>query len=294
MREYFIGRVFVLESAPSDEAFSVEFPIGTQGPDTPLGLLLELDDGDLTPASRQRVKSLLEGSTLSPETLRANRHTPIEVQERIARQIRTDLVQYEDVLRWTRVPSGPELHSVCDLIFDHLESNLLRDYRVFSAASLTWHLNTLRTARDLSAYIARLLNGRFEGETPGDAVERGLKFIRNVVCQRFPRDLMVIDAIQREVFNQQGVKPGDYALFAEQTENLFMPSALFALDEYGVPVQTAQRLRSQLLPATTLNVVLERLARLDLTQLDLTTFEVDLLSEVRRLAPPSSSRRTPI
>jgi hypothetical protein len=72
-----------------------------------------------------------------------------------------------------------------------------------------------------------------------------------------------------------------------------MPSALFALDEYGVPVQTAQRLRSQLLPATTLNVVLERLARLDLTQLDLTTFEVDLLSEVRRLATPSRSRRTP-
>jgi hypothetical protein len=132
-----------------------------------------------------------------------------------------------------------------------------------------------------------------EGETPGDAVERGLKLIRNVVCQRFPRDLMVIDAIQREVFNQQGVKPGDYALFAEQTENLFMPSALFALDGYGVPVQTAQRLRSQLLPSTTLNVVLERLARLDLTQLDLTTFEVDLLSEVRRLAAPSGSRRTP-
>jgi hypothetical protein len=149
MREYFIGRVFVLESAPSDEAFSVEFPIGTQGPDTPLGLLLELDDGDLTPASRQRLKSLFEKSTLSPETLRANRHTPIEVQERIARQIRTDLVQYENLLRWTRVPSGPELHSVCDLIFDHLESNLLRDYRVFSAASLTWHLNTLRTGRDL-------------------------------------------------------------------------------------------------------------------------------------------------
>jgi DEAD/DEAH box helicase len=293
MREYFIGRVFVLESAPSDEAFSVEFPIGAQGPKTPLGLLLELEDGDLTPASRQRLKSLFEESTLSPETLRANRHTPIELQERIARQIRNNPVQYKNLLPWTGVPSGPELQTVCALVFDYLEGDLLREYRVFSASSLAWHLNTLRTGRDLSAYIARLLSGRFEGETPGDAVERGLKFIRNVVCQRFPRDLMVIDAIQREVFNQQGIKPGDYALFAEQTENLFMPSALFALDEYGVPVQTAQRLRSQLLPATTLNVVLERLARLDLTQLDLTTFEVDLLSEVRRLATPSRSRRTP-
>jgi hypothetical protein len=290
MREYFIGRVFVLESAPGDETFSVEFPIGTQGPDTPLSLLLELDEKDLTPLSRERVRSVFEQSTLSPETLRANRHTPVEVQERIARQILDDLVQYEDALTWVGIPSGPELQNVCDLIFDHLEGNLLRDYQVFSAGSLAWHLNALRTEQDLTAYIAALIKGQLEGGTPSDAVERGLKFIRNVVCQRFPRDLMVIDAIQSEIFTKQGIKPGSYALFAEQAENLFMPSAVFALDEYGVPIQTAQRLAPQLLPSTSLNEVLERLSRLDLMRLDLAPFEVDLIEEVRRLLTPPSSR----
>lgn len=289
MREYFIGRVFVLESAPDNKTFSVEFPIGTQGLNTPLSLLLDLDDEDLTPPSRERLKSVFEQSTLSADTLRANRHTPVEAQERIARLIRNDLVQYEDALTWTGVPSGPELQTVCDLIFDHLEGSLLRDYRVFSARSLAWHLNTLRI-EDLSTYIARLINGRLKEEAPSDAVERGLKFIRNIACQRFPRDLMVIDAIQREVFTKQRIKPGDFALFAEQVENLFMPSALFALDEYGVPLQTAQRLAPQLLPATSLNAILGRLAGLDFEQLDLTPFEVDLLDEVRRLFAPSTSR----
>jgi DEAD/DEAH box helicase/Helicase conserved C-terminal domain len=157
MREYFIGRVFVLESVPKDESFSVEFPIGAQKPDTPLSLLLDLEAADLTPPSRERLKSAFAQSTLLPETLRANRHTPIDVQERIAKLIRNDLLQYADALTWTGVPSGSQLQTVCDIIFDHLEGNLLADYRVFSAGSLAWHLNTLRMGKtSASTSIASL------------------------------------------------------------------------------------------------------------------------------------------
>ena len=292
MREYFIGRVFVLESAPAGESFSVEFPIGVQKPDTPLSLLLDLDEADLTPPSRDRINLVFERSTLSPETLRTNRHTPVAVQEQIAKLIRSDLVQYEDALTWTSVPSGPQLQTICEIIFDHLEGNLLRDYRVTSAASLAWHLNTLRIEQDLSAYIHRLIASRWEGTTPSDSVELGLRFIRNVVCHRFPRDLMVVDAIQREIFLEQRIKPGNFALFAEMAENLFMPSALFALDEYGVPVQTAQRLAPMLLPAASLDVVLERLVNLDLSEVALSSFEIELLEEIRRLTAPSVIRST--
>jgi hypothetical protein len=103
---------------------------------------------------------------------------------------------------------------------------------------------------------------------------------------------MVIDTIQREIFLGVGVKPGDFALFAEQAENLFMPSALFALDEYGVPVQTAQRLAPMLLPATSLNTVLQRLVRLKLSDMPLSPFEVELLEDIRRLAVPSAADGT--
>ena len=113
-----------------------------------------------------------------------------------------------------------------------------------------------------------------------------LKFVRNVICQRFPRDLMVIDAIQREVLTASNLTAGAYAVFAEQTENLFMPSALFALDEYGVPIQTAQRLASRLLPARSLDTVLARLVDLPLEALNLTAFETEILEEVRRTLAP--------
>ncbi len=280
MQEYFIGQVYVLESAPPDESFSVEFPIGEQNPDTPMSLLLDLEQEYLTSPSKERLKSAYDNSTLSPETLRANRHTLIHAQEEIASRIRNDLVQYEDVLVWNSIPTAPQLHAVCDLIYSHLEEDLLRDYGIFSSRQLAWHLNTLRIEKSLSKYIKALIESKHEDQTASQAIEKGLKFIRNVVCHRFPRDLMAIDAIQREIFSRKGVKSGDYALFAELTENLFMPAALFALDEYGVPVQTAQTLSNFLTPADTLDTVLSRLVRLQFNDINLSEFEIDVLADV--------------
>jgi hypothetical protein len=74
---------------------------------------------------------------------------------------------------------------------------------------------------------------------------------------------MAIDALQRDVFEREGLKAGNYAFFAEQAENLFMPSVLFALDEYGIPIQTAQRLQRSLLPASSLDEVSARLGRIN-------------------------------
>jgi hypothetical protein len=233
MREYFIGKVYVLESRPPDESYSVEFPIGLQQQETPLSLLLALDEGDLAPASRGRLEELFRESTLSPETLRQNRHTPVVLQERIAAIIRAGAAQYDDALVWSGHPRAPQLQAVCDLIFDHLESTFLPNYAVHSGSALAWHLNALRMAPDLTTYVKRCITSRNSNDSPSDAVETALKFLRNVVCHRFPRDLMVVDAIQREIFSKLGREAGDYSVFAEQAESLFMPSVLFALDEYG-------------------------------------------------------------
>lgn len=108
---------------------------------------------------------------------------------------------------------------------------------------------------------------------------------------------MAIDALQRDIFTKLGVEPGNYVVFAEQAENLFMPSSLFALDEYGVPVQTAQRLASLLLPSSSplrsLDTVLARLLNLSLQDLGLTAFEIDILEDVRRTISPQRTNDRP-
>ncbi|MEY9516159.1 hypothetical protein [Bradyrhizobium elkanii] len=91
---------------------------------------------------------------------------------------------------------------------------------------------------------------------------------------------MVIDAIQRDILGARGFPVGNYALFAEQAENLFMPATLFALDEYGIPIQTAEALRNVLMPADALDDVLKRLGSLNIQQLQLSGFEREIMRDV--------------
>jgi hypothetical protein len=286
MNEYFIGKVYVLETPPPDKSFSVEFPLGTQSATTPLSLLLSLPDEDLELISKERISEVFESSTLSQATLRTNRHVPWNMQEDIAGEIRSDLNGWAARLAWRGIPSGAELEAICGLIFRFISTHALRENDIYSGSQLAWHLNQLRMGEDLSAYVKACVSRRHPNETPSDAVEKALRIVRNVVCQRFPRDLMVIDAIQRDVLGELGRLTGDYVLFAEQAENLFMPSVIFALDEYGIPIQTARTLSDELMPATTLDQVLARLRSIELSRFQLSPFELDILSEVRETLFP--------
>jgi hypothetical protein len=147
MNEYFVGRVFVLEAPPDDQSFTVEFPLGVQSADTPMSLLLDLPADDLQPLSKHRVEDLFARSSLSPVTLRANRHVPWEVQEAIASEIRARLPEIQPLLGWTQPPTGPQLETACDLIFRFLNKRALQEYRINSGAQLAWHLNALRMRR---------------------------------------------------------------------------------------------------------------------------------------------------
>ncbi|MCF7699225.1 DEAD/DEAH box helicase [Loktanella sp. M215] len=280
MREHFVGQVFVLEKPIEETAYQVEFPIGLQDEDSPDSLLLDLEDSVLSPVSKRKLEAIFDKSRISPETLRINRHIPVYLQEAIYDEILKDLLQLEDALVWVGIPDGPQLQAVCRLIYDHLEGDALREYGVFSGSSLAWHINAIRTSNDISKYIRECVETRFDGQSPSDSVENCLRFIRNIVCFRFPRDLMAIDALQRDVFTKLDTRSGDYSLFAERVENMFLPASVFALDEYGIPIQTAQKIQPYLKSIDGLDEVLESLAGLDLEKLNLSRFEISLIYDV--------------
>jgi hypothetical protein len=63
-----------------------------------------------------------------------------------------------------------------------------------------------------------------------------------------------------------------------------MPSVLFALDDYGIPIQTAQALSAE-----TLDDVLAKFRTLALSGLQLSAFELDVIGEVRQTLFPRLS-----
>lgn len=92
---------------------------------------------------------------------------------------------------------------------------------------------------------------------------------------------MAISHIQGDVLRKIGVEPGNYEFYAAKAESLFMERGLFALDEYGIPPETAIRFAPVDREYPTLDSAIELVKRMDLRGFDLTKFERDLIDDLR-------------
>ncbi|PYE37670.1 RAD3-like DEAD/DEAH box helicase [Rhizobium sp. PP-WC-1G-195] len=287
MQKYFIGKVFVLEAAPEDEPMSVEIAVGIQDERTPTSLILDLPDNDLTPSSRKRIEDLALESPLSMETLRLNRHIALDSQYSIHAHIVRDLLYLEDALVWSGMPEPFQLLKVCELIHSHLDGLTLSRYGITSGVGLKAELDHLRHAKSFRAYINHRLANRAFFQSISESVEQTLQFMRRYVGYTFPRSLMTIGNIQADVLTGVGRdKVGDYSLFASRAGSLFMNASLFALDEYGVPPETARRLAPVGAEPASLDEALELILAVDTTSTsDLHPFEREIIDDLRASSP---------
>ena len=290
MGQWFIGKVFVLEEPPEEEFVAVDLPIEQQNEKTPLSLILDLPSGDLSSGSKERIQNAVEETRLSYETLQENRQIPIFAQRGIAERIRTDLI-YRQILNWQGMPNGRELSTACELIYDYIdEGRTLKGYQIFNGQQLAAVLTKLATMTSLKSFIAdRVLHRRPE-QTVSDAVDVSLRFLRTYVVYTFPRQLSAVQNIYNDVSNKLGSSLiADYSLYVAKAESLYMDTGLFALDEYGVPPQTARRLGSRYSGIDVLPKALGLVARLDLEDEDLHPFEKNLLRELQVSILPVST-----
>lgn len=278
MNKYFIGKVFMLEAPPLEQGLTVEYPIGHQDESSPMGLLMQLENEYLTEISRGRLLEAYSNPILSPATLVENRHISIERQVEVAETIIRDLPDSRNLLGWKGIPEPYQLNYLCDLVYS-LEGNNLMDYLISSSSQLAWHINELRNQKNLPAYLKDAVANRRSDDTASEAINLRLKFIRNMVCFRLPRDIMAVNKIQADVLGKKGIEPGDFSFFAEQLENMFLDPLLTALDEYGIPTQISTQIKSLILPSEHLNELLAKLRALapQLEHLQLTGFEKNLM-----------------
>ncbi len=288
MRRYFIGKVFVLETAPVDEALTVDIAVGRQDENTPASLILELAEEDLAPISKARVGDILATSPLSVQTLRLNRHIDLQRQYAIHDVITKDIVLLEDALVWTEMPQPFQLRMVCELIHDHLDGVTLNRYGIKSGTGLKAELDRLRFAKTFRAYIDHRVTNKSSYQTISESVEQTLQLMRRYVGYTFPRSLMAISHIQAEVLTRAG-RPvvGDYSLFASRAGSLFLNASVFALDEYGIPPETARRLTARGADPRTLDEALAlAVDALDRPDADLHPFEREVIADLQRTLSP--------
>jgi hypothetical protein len=244
-------------------------------------LLLQLDEQELSELSQSRVNEAIEGSFLSADTLRMNASVPPDTQNRIALNVHERLVSGEVSLLWRGFPSNAQLVAVCDIIVNELSGPRLNDLGIKSGKQLAWHLNSLSRSTGLVGYLGAIAAGVLPGQSVSDKIDEALKIIRNIMTYQFPRDLMVLDRIISEVANRLELVRTDYSAYAEAAENTFLPATIAALDEYGIPIQLAQRLSSYL-DQYDLDRAIQDLKMINIESLEgFSQFELDLISSVQ-------------
>lgn len=275
MFRHFVGTVYLFHDPPQEELPYVDIPILSQPDDAPESLLLQLLDADLTDRSRERILPFVEQDLVGLDVLRANAGVAPEAQLAVAEAIRSDPDRFWFLLGWRGWPEYEQLEAATSFIYDHLSPNVRAG--AFSARQLAFKINRLRDAPFARALIEAELASGYREITPDDAVEDALDFLRQWAGHHFPRGLMALDRIQRDVFTRIGRQPGDYSAFAAAVEARFLPFPLTALDEYGLPIEVAAKLLRYLEDAESLDDALDRVAQLDPNALPLTLFERELL-----------------
>jgi hypothetical protein len=284
MFRHFVGTVHLFHSPPDADLLDVDFPVFSQTETASDGLLVQIDEGDLRSEGIRRVDKLKRQSDLSMETIRANAHVDPQQQIELARYIRLHARELHPALSWRGEPTNDQIYRVCDLLFDTLLVTAGRDV-VRNERQLAYLLTQLRHlgAAGFIRDQAQGIRPRAPAD-PSDRVENALEFLRNWASFNFPRALVALERIQGEVFERLGLAAGSYSSFAVRVENLMLPAALAALDEYGLPIQLVTRLESVLPASGDLDGVLSALRKLHargLQLLQLTPFEISLLVEVQ-------------
>lgn len=276
----FIGRIFVLDPPPEHQLDLVDIPIFTQGEDTPLGLLMQVDEEDLSEYSKQRLRAVTSSQEeISVSVLRENSHIDPLQQINAARTIRQQAAELHRFLAWNGIPDYEQLRKTCEIIFDQFIQRPSNG--VFSGAQLAFRLNEMRRAGTIQDFISTILQRDNRIESADEAVEAAFLFERNWASFAFPRYLAALERIQREIFTRVGMRCGDNSFYGAQVENLFLPVEIPALEEYGIPIQVSVKLQRRLVLGEGLDRAIDSLKQLAGLENVLSDFERQLVEDAR-------------
>lgn len=288
MGEWFVGKVFVLEQPPEPVDMVVEIAVDDQPDDTPISLLLGLSEEDLSPSSKTRLETEVGNSELDISTVRENRHIDLEIQERVAKRIREDMV-YRNLLNWAHHPKHEELVYACEIICrDMGAAGTLNGFQIYDGEQLAAVITKIRLSNSLKEFLEDRVENRRDEHSVSYAIENGLRFLRNYVCFTFPRQLGAIQRIYGDVCKKLGKRSiADYGYFVGQAENMFLNSNVFFLDEFGIPFSLGRKLLRDSGPEETLQDAIDSIVTKGLNTPNLHPFEVDVLNSVSVSLPRS-------
>lgn len=279
MFRHFVGKVIVFGEPPATNSKVVDIPAYSQGPNTPLSLLIQLPWNELTETSRDRLLPYFEQNLVGIEAIRAAIGVDPQYVVDVAKMLHDDPTGWSHRLSWTGLPKREQLLAVCELVY-LLSGARGRKNGVSSGRQLATRLDLLRQHHGELGPLAKAQMS-FSGMSPDEAVEDVLDFLRQWTSHSFPRLLMALQSIAEDVLSRYGLSVGNYSYYASVVEAQFRPAMLMTLEEYGLPAPLTMRIISylpEIHDSDKLDELLNRLRNLPYIP-SLSSFEREMLDD---------------
>lgn len=277
MFQHFVGHVYVLHPEPEADLPIVDIPSITQSPGAPESLLIQLDHRDLSDASIEQLKYLHAQDYLPIEIIRMSSGVDPSSQIDLASEIASNLQRYQTLLGWRGFPNGDHLREVCRIIFKYFLGGKGKD-GVFSEKQLYFQISRFASLKSIPALFREELSNP-NNETPSEAIEGVLKFLRQWCEFHFPRYLSSLERIQRSVFSRHNIEPGNYTPFISSVKHLFMHPAITVLEEYGLPYTVTQKILNAYNLGEDVDSFIDGLKNIDPSSLNLPRLESEMLRD---------------
>ena len=280
MTKHFIGKVYQFHPEPSFEKMNVDIPFYTQDRATD-DLLAQLDPSDVKDKNSDRYKKLMELLPEHRELIKRNKGISIEEQIAAIKLLESDVPSYHEQLCWSGRPTWDQLKFLINFCWNAFPKQVQAKHRVRTANQLAFYTNLYINSETLAQFIMKLINSDRNKANPDIQynISLALSILRNWFDYTLPKLIKTVSELQKFVFENKGLKPGNYDHLASLVENNLLPNNLAILLEYDVPPTAIYKLREHL-KGKTVTELKSEIISLDLKKLGLIDYEINKLKSI--------------
>lgn len=284
MKRHYIGKVYQFHKEPEESNVEVDIPFFTQNK-APLELLIHLDEKDLNTTSLNKINSFNELSQNEKELIKTNFGAPIDGQIAVLNMLKNDNGTLYNLLNWKSAnPSYQELEKVVQICFEYLTPKKNGN---FTPGQLAVKISQFIKHKSIKALIEIDINSNYYIDKYPDyykrvqyAVEGNLSLLRNWFSFILPKSLGILNNLQKYIFENKGLQPGNYSQVIYILENKFDQENLLPLLDYSLPVSLISKLRKYISSDISFEESIEKIASLNLNNLGLLDYEKKLINKL--------------
>jgi hypothetical protein len=286
MKIHYTGNIYKFYDTPPQLELEVDIPFITQT-NAPAELLIQLDENELTPESKNKLKPYENVDKELMEVIKSNGNITIDGQLNLVKEIESNLQSYNSRLYWNGFPKYPELLPVIELAWKYLLRPNETKANVFSAAQLTTLTIQYSIYKNVRGIIENQITTQYWLSKIPDEQARinkvtfdMLNAMRHWFDYKLPKLLSTVSKLQEYVFKKHRMRYGDYNAFASAVENGFLFSNLTTLLEYDVPMSAINKLERVIGKTESFEQIQSKLKQLNLDKTRLNNYEKKKIRQI--------------